>query len=253
MMENDLDIKNAHDYTFISDKQKGLTNAIQYHVEEAEHRHCLRHLHNNFSREFKGLAFKKMMYAIGKASRIVDWQKHMNDIQRLDANAHLWLSGMPAKRWSRSHFRCTVKCDVFLNNLCETFNKRILVARGKPIISLLEDIRQYINERIRKQRAACHNGNEIEVYHANGEKQVVDMKNKTCTCRKWQLTEIPCCHAVKGCKYRCQKPEDLVDDYYTKDTFMKYYNNVLHPPLPPEMWKTYEFMPIITPLYTTKR
>ncbi|GAA0165464.1 hypothetical protein LIER_39988 [Lithospermum erythrorhizon] len=174
------------------------------------------------------------------------------------------------------------KCDILLNNLYETFNKQILVVRGKPIISLLEDMRQYINGRIRKQIAACHKykgricpliqkllednkinasaysqvwngGNEFEVYHVNGEKQVVDMGNKTCTCRKWQLTGIPCCHVVKGCKYRCQKPKDLVDDYYTKDTFMKCYNNVLHPPLPPEMWKKCGFSPIIPPHYTTKR
>ncbi|GAA0168556.1 hypothetical protein LIER_23245 [Lithospermum erythrorhizon] len=179
----------------------GLINAIQYHVEEAKHKHCLRHLHSNFSREFTGLAFKMMMYAAGKALRIVDWQKHMNDIQRLDANAHLWLSERPAKHWCRSHFICVVKCDILLNNLCETFNKHILVVRGKLIISLLEYIRQYINGRIVKQRAACHKykggichqiqkllednksnatdysevwngGNEFEVYHANGEKQV---------------------------------------------------------------------------------
>ncbi|GAA0176489.1 hypothetical protein LIER_29470 [Lithospermum erythrorhizon] len=101
----------------------------------------------------------------------------MNDIQRLDANAHLGLSERPAKHWSRSHFRCAVKCDILLNNICETLNKQILVAREK----LLED---------NKSNATAYSkvwnyGNEFEVYHAN----------------------------VKGCKYKCQKPEDLVDDY----------------------------------------
>lgn len=47
----DLDIHHSAHYTFMSDKQKGLEQAITGLFPEATHRHCVRHLHNNFKND----------------------------------------------------------------------------------------------------------------------------------------------------------------------------------------------------------
>ena len=53
-MEADLDIVNDNHWTFISDKQKGLQEAISGMWQEgsvqAEHRHCARHLQSNMTK-----------------------------------------------------------------------------------------------------------------------------------------------------------------------------------------------------------
>lgn len=47
----DLDIHHSTHYTFMSDKQKRLEQAIKGLFPEATHRHCVRHLHNNFKND----------------------------------------------------------------------------------------------------------------------------------------------------------------------------------------------------------
>lgn len=51
------------------------------------------------------------------------------------------LENWPIEGWSQAFFNDVVKCEVIVNNLCETFNGLILEARHKLIIAMLEDIR----------------------------------------------------------------------------------------------------------------
>ncbi|MBA0870574.1 hypothetical protein Goshw_014277 [Gossypium schwendimanii] len=48
------------------------------------------------------------------------------------------------------------KSDIVDNNLCETFNLRILEARFKSIIKVLEDIRTKMMNRIVQKRKLCN-------------------------------------------------------------------------------------------------
>lgn len=49
-----------------------------------------------------------------------------------------------------------VKCDAIYNNMCETFNGVILEATSKPIINMLEDIRQYVMSRVVVKQKIMH-------------------------------------------------------------------------------------------------
>ncbi|CAL2258913.1 unnamed protein product [Prunus armeniaca] len=48
LLAKDLGIENSSGYVFITDKQKGLIDAVHDHFPNAEHRHCLKHLEANF-------------------------------------------------------------------------------------------------------------------------------------------------------------------------------------------------------------
>lgn len=45
-------------------------------------------------------------------------------------------------------FAGRAKSDVLLNNMCEVFNRQLVDARDKPIITCLEYIREYLMKRI---------------------------------------------------------------------------------------------------------
>lgn len=64
----DLNISNNNGYVFMSDKQKGLIDAIHALFPNAEHRHCLKHLLANFMMEHKGLALKQQMESITRTT-----------------------------------------------------------------------------------------------------------------------------------------------------------------------------------------
>ena len=48
------------------------------------------------------------------------------------ANAYGHLMGIDYAHWSRYAFNAWPKCDILLNNLCESFNSKIIDARDSP-------------------------------------------------------------------------------------------------------------------------
>jgi len=46
------------------------------------------------------------------------------------------------------------------------------------------------------------------------EKFVVNLKQQTCSCRKWELTRIPCTHSIACMRINGVEPELNVNSYY---------------------------------------
>ncbi|GJS37678.1 mutator type transposase [Tanacetum coccineum] len=61
LLGEDLGIEANFNYTFISDRQKGLIQAIARVFLNAEHRYCVRHIHENIKSRFKGGVYKEML------------------------------------------------------------------------------------------------------------------------------------------------------------------------------------------------
>ncbi|KAI5316526.1 hypothetical protein L3X38_036233 [Prunus dulcis] len=85
------------------------------------------------------------------------WEAEMEKMKNEDEEAWKWLKKRLANNWSRSHFESHFKCDILLNNLCESFNAAILDARDKIILSCLERIRLYVILRMASRRSASKN------------------------------------------------------------------------------------------------
>ncbi|TXG49115.1 hypothetical protein EZV62_024990 [Acer yangbiense] len=67
--------------------------------------------------------------------------------------AYEWLTDKDPHHWSRAYFKDTAVCDMLCNNMCEAFNKAILQARDKLVITHMEMIRNYLMKRLVKKRA----------------------------------------------------------------------------------------------------
>ncbi|KAK2652915.1 hypothetical protein Ddye_012771 [Dipteronia dyeriana] len=75
---------------------------------------------------------------------------------------------------------------------------------------------------------------------------VVDLDQRTCTCRRWNLTGIPCSHSMAAIYSKRDDPTKYVDKWYFKDTYKKCYSSVLHGIRMEELWfKTN--MPLLLP------
>ncbi|KAG8375751.1 hypothetical protein BUALT_Bualt10G0132900 [Buddleja alternifolia] len=106
-------------------------------------------MHENFKKAgFRGLAFKLALWNAAKAN----YEFRMKEMGLLDESAVEWFNDKPPLQWSRSHFQTFPKCDMLLNNLCESFNSSILEAREKPILTMLEWIRKYLMTRLTENR-----------------------------------------------------------------------------------------------------
>ena len=166
--------------------------------------------------------------------------------------------------WCKAYFKEHSKCDIVENNMCETFNSWILAARHKAIITILENIRYKIMDRIIAMRQFAEtwisnispmarlvlqenkdlarfcevrfNG-DIGYEILDGQyRHIVDIRKKTCTCRTWQLKGILCQHAVLAYQHKGIEPEHEVVHWYRKETFLKAYNHFLQPIPNMKMW-----------------
>ena len=78
----------------------------------------------------------------------------------------------------------------------------------------------------------------------------VDFHTMTCSCKRWQLTGIPCHHAIACCRHDRINPESLVHSCYTIDTYLKAYSFSLVPLRGRVFWEKMGGAVIHPPLFT---
>ena len=182
----------------------------------------------------------------------------MDEIRSISPFAYDDLLRTNPKYWSRAYFQTLTHCDVVDNNISECFNSWILEARYKPIISMLDQIRVQCMERIHVKRdymtriesELCpriikklnHNiegskkctstwdgGDKCEVRDLDGNQFEVDMRHRTCSCRKWDLSGIPCAHGCQAILSINAQPEQYVDECFKKSTYLDAYSTLMCP------------------------
>ena len=50
-----------------------------------------------------------------------------------------------------------------------------------------------------------------------------------CTCRKWSISGLPCCHALFAMKFLNLKWEDFIAHWFRKSMYEETYNSVVYP------------------------
>lgn len=72
----------------------------------------------------------------------------MERIKELDQSAYDYLIQRNPNSWSRAFFEMDRRCAAFENGISESYHRAILGPRNKPIITMLEEIRLYIMQRL---------------------------------------------------------------------------------------------------------
>ncbi|XP_019164439.1 PREDICTED: uncharacterized protein LOC109160617 [Ipomoea nil] len=258
---------NENNLTFMSDKQRGLIPAFHEVFPRASHRFCVRHLHGNMRVVgFIGQPIKDALWKAARATTVNTFTTAFRELKDLDVKAFEWLADKHPAEWSRSHFNTRAQSDMLVNNICESFNSMILDARENPLITCLEILRKQLMVRIYecKTRASkwpgpicpnivkkldiveqqagsfwCYQSSEtlFEVIGPVDQHQV-DLGRHSCSSRKWELTGIPCRHAVYAIwkKYGKGPVYDYVHPCYSVQTYKKTYEGCIHPIAGPDEW-----------------
>jgi hypothetical protein len=262
-------------FSFLS---QGLIPAVKHVFPESEHRFCVRHLHSNFQEKFKGEVLKNQLWTCARSSSEDSWKRNMEKMKTLDVGAYEWLSKMEPNTWVRGYFSTFPKCDILLNNNYEVFNKYILEARELPILSMFEKIKCQLMTRhfskrkeleneitssfcpkIRKKLArntefanVCYplpSGAGVFQVLVKDYQHIVDLTAKTCDCRRWQLTGIPCCHAVSCLRHERVAPESVLPSCYSLDAYNSAYAYSIWPCKDKSQWEKMNAPEVLPPVY----
>ena len=92
-----------------------------------------------------------------------------------------------------------------------------------------------------------------EVQDYNG-REIVDVINRTCTCRVWQLTGIPCGHVVLSLTFLQQKSlAQMAIDEYKIETYRRTYQEVVNPVPAHKDWEHFDDLMILLPPIMDRR
>jgi hypothetical protein len=85
------------------------------------------------------------------------------------------------------------------------------------------------------------------------EKQyIVDMRKKECECRRWQLTGIPCQHAISGLRHERIPSETVVHECYSVQSFHRAYETIIIPCKDMATWEKVNGSQVLPPVYEKK-
>ncbi|GJX36877.1 zinc finger, PMZ-type containing protein [Tanacetum coccineum] len=261
LLSDDLNLNNGTGLTVISDGHKGLMEAVKIWLSDAKHRECTRHIYANFKKKWSGLQFKILFWKAAASSMNEQFLQVMEEIKSLDENAYTWLVKRNPNTWCRAYFELDRSCATFENGISESFNSKILSSRGKPIITMLEDIRIYLMHRVwfsnktamelndsitpfaRRQleffKIKQSGFQEVEVRRQD-EAFGVNIHLKKCACKMWELTGIPCVHVVVGYTHLNVDPELGVSEWYSKNKWFASYQYSIRPVPSNKLWKKSE-------------
>ncbi|GJV56046.1 mutator type transposase [Tanacetum coccineum] len=256
-------------------RQKGLLPALEKLFPHAEHRYCVRHIYENMNQTWKGSEYKEMLWKCAPSTTTVLFEKNMQELKDFNKKAYEWLKKILAEHWSGAYFSGRAHCDLLINNIYEVFNRQLLDARDSPIITALEHVREYLMKRIvivqkiiekcdgpltpavakvfdiiKEASSGCIvDWNGADLYQVKGflqEQYVVNLSPKTCSCRKWEISGIPCKHAIAAIHDMADNdndvgiPEDWVHDSYKLATWKAVYSHKVNPINGRELWSKFD-------------
>ncbi|KAI3772501.1 hypothetical protein L6452_03687 [Arctium lappa] len=123
---DDLDLDARSNFTFITERQKGVIPAISKVFPCAEHRLCFRHVHENMKLQWRGKQYKDLLWKCAATTTPQHFKRAMDQVKGVSVEAFTWLNQITPKHWTRAYF----------------------TGRDKPIVTALEYIRQYLMKRI---------------------------------------------------------------------------------------------------------
>nr|KAJ0190145.1 hypothetical protein LSAT_V11C800408950 [Lactuca sativa] len=224
LLKDDLDLGTGVDLVVISDQHKGLLEYVNVILTHVEHKKCARHIYANFNKAFSGLELKKLFWACAMICVEGNFLRNMEKIKTISPNAYEYLMSKEPKTWCRAYMSVGFACEAVENGISECFNSTVVEARKKPLITMLEEIRIYIMDMFSFMNDKCSKwkGNIcLEVI----KKMNLFGKNF----RLWDLSGIPCVHAIIAINYIHQTPKGYINDYFSMNKFTKCYSkNISH-------------------------
>lgn len=251
--------------TILSDRQKGIVDGVDFNFPTAFHGFCMRHLSDSFRKEFSNTVLVNLLWEAAHALTVIEFEAKILEIEETSQEAAFWIRRIPPRLWATAYFEGT-RYGHLTANIAESLNSWILEASGLPIIQMMECIRRQLMtwfnerremsmqwsiilvpsaerkvqdavERARGYQVGRANEAEFEVMSPHEGANIVDIRNRCCLCRGWQLYGLPCAHGVAALLSCRQNVHRYTESCFTVTTYRKTYSQTIHPIPDKSLWK----------------
>ncbi|XP_020593464.1 uncharacterized protein LOC110033740, partial [Phalaenopsis equestris] len=249
--------------TFISNRQKGLDEAVAQVFPDSYHSYCLHELIEDFKAELKRGPWSQQQKETmaddftraAQACTIEDFNSSIESIRSVSDDVANWVMASKPENWSDALFR-GARYDHLSSDIVDSFSNWIPVKCESSIILILDAIQSKMMEVIRLRREISNTWvgqltpsmeqklqkevvksrklsvlcSSDTVFEVRGNTiYVVNTGDWVCSCRRWQLSGLPCPHAVAVCNRIDRSVYDFCLGYFRIDCYRATYGESINP------------------------
>ncbi|XP_016510784.1 uncharacterized protein LOC107828052 [Nicotiana tabacum] len=152
---------------------------------------------------------------MAKAYTVEKFDYYTAEVERIDKRVKDYLINVGYERWSRAHSTINRTLTI-TSNIAESINAALKAARELPVTPSTSYLYAVLDK---------------------GKQRMVFLKDRTCSCRRFQLDELPCAHAWTVLKYKYIDHIDYYSVYYTRKYLLKTYEILIYPVPDESTWK----------------
>ncbi|XP_060178029.1 uncharacterized protein LOC132607964 [Lycium barbarum] len=171
----------------VSDRHESIIHAVSKVYPTVPHLACICHLWKNVTKQYttNSEVLSPIFYSLAKAYSQDEFDKLMEKIGNVDIQVKRYLEDAGRDKWSRIYSPVN-RGWTMTSNIAECINGKLVETSTEYVYTVNDGPRRFI----------------------------IDLKKKTCSCRMFQLDEIPCSHA-----WAVLKNKNLTADVYCSDLF----------------------------------
>lgn len=248
-----MDLEN---HTFISDREKGIAQAISEQFEHSIHLHCCQHIADNIQQRF-GNKVRPLFWQAARAKTRDLFESKMEAIRAQSKAAFTYLKAINKTLWTTA-YRSYPRYGHDTSNIIESINSSWEEIRQLPPLLAMDAIyskcMKMVYDRLHKPQKSplladipmakfqvrlkasqryyvspSSNGIYQVQIPESGKKYIVNLADKECDCKSFYEYQSPCTHGIAAAKYQAEDPLSFFFKAYSTRAYRKTYSH----PLPP--------------------
>ena len=213
----------------VSDRHAGIFAGMEAIFPDAAHGVCAYHLSQNLKRFCKQRDdVIKLYFRATYMYRVEEFDHEMAELKATHRKVYDELLEVGVEKFSRVHSP-RKRYHMMTTNIAESINSCLLAIRKLPITSIAEFIRDLLQRWFHDRRSNAREMPTFLTHYADlhikqrvlpsercevhpidfhrfkvedkWEGAIVDLEKRSCSCREWDLDELPCIHAMAVARY----------------------------------------------------
>ncbi|KAH9781137.1 SWIM-type domain-containing protein [Citrus sinensis] len=208
---------------FISDRQKGVLNALDRIFPLSLKRYCCRHIYANFKQKFLGLLLKKVFWRACRSLNAANFNSHMEELKTINPER-----GLPIVRMFEEIRRKTMRLIHRRHEAALGWNNELPPVVRRKVIKGREEARSL---------SIIFGHNEtFEILEDVTKIVIVDLLKRKCDCGEWAISGMPCKHALCCIDAKRYNVEDYVHPFLKMAAYIAAYKHQIIPVPDEKMW-----------------
>ncbi|KAF8387629.1 hypothetical protein HHK36_026282 [Tetracentron sinense] len=255
-------LSTSQSITFVADRQRGLSELVSNIFRNSYYGYCIHSLKESLKKDLRALLTQEVrviatLFDAAYAPTREGFRKCTENIKNISPEAYEWILQSEPERWANAFFKGMPYNHITPSN-ARPFYSWVSELPELPIIQMIDTMRRKmmdliytrqvdseqwttrltpsLEEKLQKEASKARSlevlfspGSTYEVRDDLGAVNVVNVDHWDCSCREWQITGLPCLHAVAVLGHIGRNIYDYCSKSFMSETYQLTYSKSINP------------------------